>query len=274
MQTIEQISKFLEDEHAGAFDVLINGGVEVYRNLSPLDADVEELLLEVVDSHKPKSLTVVPRKPNGSSTRRLTPISIQINDKKMDSESFAQPMAGPAAAPQPATPHDFMANWWQEQYRQTQRKLEKIEEDRDKLREKCNELEKERHFKDKEFELAIREKDMEKSGGLSGVMETVGSNPALANAAAMLLGRIMDVDPATMTAPALPPQAAEEESPGVGGYDLGSPAANDALQQVAGFLSAHQANEQLLKDYVTLTTIFAQNPAFMATVLKKIRKQP
>nr|WP_321453591.1 hypothetical protein [uncultured Carboxylicivirga sp.] len=179
------------------FDVLINkGGVErqLYKNLEP--TDVETLLKEVKDTHNPDSIIIQEKRRNGSSNvKEGEKYPIALNGIQ-DSPTNQNPMNTSQVQSFNASTDikDYMLLDLKEKLADYKERNKKLEAENETLKKENFELEKDNKYKDKEFELERKGQEYEKSNGLSGVLETVSTNPALATIAATAIGRLMGID--------------------------------------------------------------------------------
>lgn len=196
------------------FDVIIiKNGVEktLYPNLEP--TDVEGLLNEVIDTHKPDTLIIQERRKNGSTNIKLdkynvslggiSPIPPQQNDAMHNSVNVSNI---------PADFKDYMISDLKEKRDKQEKRIEKLEAENEKLKADNFELTKENKYKDKEFELDKRATEYEKSSGLAGIVDTVASNPALTTIVATAVGRLMGIDLGGMSGLEALPEATATQS--------------------------------------------------------------
>lgn len=194
---IKQVATHLE-RLAQPFDVIIKkDGKEktLYANLEP--NDVKSLLYEVTETHKPDKLIIQERKRNGSVNRKTEnyPIDLQVPTNSHLSGLGAMPTAQtPMTYNVPNDYKDYLIKDLERKVDKYENRIEKLENDNEKLKRDNFELEKNVKFKDKEFEIATRAKELEQANGLNGVLETVSGNPALANIATMAIGRLMGME--------------------------------------------------------------------------------
>jgi len=208
---IKQTSKHLQ-RLGQPFDVLINkGGVErqLYKDLEP--TDVETLLNEVLEVHNPDSIIIQQKRRNGScNVKDGDKYPLTLNGIE-NTPANTQPMNTPQAQPLnvPGDFKDYMIQDLKGKLDKSERRVEKLENENETLKKENFELEKDNKYKDKEFELERKGQEYEKSNGLSGVLETVSTNPALATIAATAIGRLMGID-----VPAIGAIEPGEEQPG------------------------------------------------------------
>lgn len=190
---IKQTSQHLQ-RLGQPFDILINKeGVErqLYHDLEP--TDVETLLNEVKATHNPDAIIIQERKRNGSVNVKTEKYPLTLNGiEVIPANTPPTPMANPLNVP--ADFKDYMISDLKEKNTKLEKKNDKLETENETLKKENFELEKENRYKDKEFELDKKGIEIEKSNGLSGVLETVSSNPALATIAATAIGRLMGID--------------------------------------------------------------------------------
>ncbi len=188
---IKQTSQHLQ-RLGQPFDVIVvNNGIErqLYTNLEP--TDVETLLEEIQETHSPERIIIQERQRNGSVNIKKEKYSVSlngINASNMDNNQAIQPLNVPADF------KDYMISDLKEKLNKSEKRVDKLETENEDLKKKNFELEKENTYKDKEFELDKKAQEFEKSNGLSGVLETVSTNPALATIAATAIGRLMGID--------------------------------------------------------------------------------
>lgn len=196
---IKQVATHLE-RLAQPFDVIIKKeGKEktLYANLEP--NDVKTLLYEVTETHKPDKLIIQERKRNGSVNKKMDnyPVDLQESSNLYGLGTTTTPMPiknQNLSYNVPTDYKDYLIKDLERKVDKYEHKIEKLEADNEKLKRDNFDLEKDVKFKDKEFEIATRSKELEQSNGLNGILETVSTNPALANIATMAIGRLMGVE--------------------------------------------------------------------------------
>jgi hypothetical protein len=253
---IKQTSKHLQ-RLGQPFDVFINtGGVErqLYKNLEP--TDVETLLNEVMEAHNPDSIIIQEKRRNGSSNvREGEKYLLTLNG--LDNSS-AQATTQPQALNVPADFKDYMIRDLEKKLDKAEKRNEKLESENETLKTKNFELEKDNKYKDKEFELERKGQEYERSNGLSGIVDKVAENPALATVAATLVGRIMGIDvPAIGAIEPDTEQPGAGQQPGASTDTIQSKVADQIKQWLAG-----QTDEVAQQVY----TLFSQ----LATDIEKI----
>ncbi len=233
------------------FDVIItkNGNVrELYANCEP--TDVEGLLNEVVSTHNPDTLIIQERKRNGNANIKKEKYPITLGS--LQAAPIQNTMHNQHV---PAAFQDYLIKDLEKKNEKLEKKVDKLEGENEKLKTDNFELMKTNQFKDKEFELSKKESDMEKSNGLSGIMETVGSNPVLANLAATAIGRLMGID--------VPPVGAIES-------DSGQMAGTGTTQeQIADHVRnwLKKLDEQTATQFFQMVNLLAQDVSQVNTVL-------
>ena len=245
------------------FDVIIvKDGHErtVYPNCSP--TDVETLLKGTVEKFNPDQLIIQERQKNGNALLKKEKYPINLGGL-----NNAAPVHTPAPMQQHTAPSTFLEYLNKELEKKNdklEKTVDKLEAENEKLKRENFELEKENKYKDKEFELSKKEADMEKAGGLNGIMETVGSNPALANLATMAIGRLMGVE--------VPPVGAIEGSEG----DVTSSQSTGTTQEQIGDHIKNwltKLDEGLATKFFEMTNILAQDPTQIDVVLTSLKNE-
>ncbi len=192
---IKQVSTHLERLQQ-PFDVIIKkNGAErtLYANIEP--NNVLELLQEVVEAHSPEQLIIQERKRNGSVNKKTENYPVNINSvPTVATNTLAGLTTPPPSYSAPQDYKDYLLRDLEKKVDKAEHKIEKLEAENEQLKKENFELEKEAKFKDKEFDITLRSKELEQSNGLSGLMEKVGENPALANIMGMAVGRLMGVE--------------------------------------------------------------------------------
>jgi hypothetical protein len=199
--TIENANDYLLEQGFPDYDIdyaILGERYKAYTQQDPKVKPANELLEQAIDHFSPERLFLVPRRPNGAVSRRLSPIEVEI--PKTDEEPKESGLNGfsgytqnaPATAQVPATGFDsykdFIIRDLERKLDKAERKLEKQETIIDKLKEQKTELEKNVAFKDKEFELALQEKEGDYKNSLNGIVgslkepETLEALAGLANA--------------------------------------------------------------------------------------------
>ncbi|WP_075603117.1 hypothetical protein [Saccharicrinis aurantiacus] len=189
------------------FDViLVKDGVErqLYTNEQPGEK-TEALLHEVMEDWKPDGIIIQEKKRNGSCNRKTERFNLALNGIEEMQPNNVMPQQSNV----PSEFKDYLITELKEKNAKLEKKLDKFEVENDELKKANFELEKENRYKDKEFELDKKGIEVERSNGLAGVMETVGSNPALATIAATAIGRLMGIDVPAMGSIEAPDTAAE-----------------------------------------------------------------
>ncbi len=177
------------------FDVIIkNNGAErtLYANIEP--NNVLELLEEVVDAHQPEQLIIQERRRNGSVNKKTDNYPVNIDSTNPITPNLGGLITPPQPITAPQDYKDYLLRDYQHKLEKAERKIDNLETETERLKKENFELEKEVKFKDKEFDITLKSKELEQSNGLSGVMEKVGDNPALANILGMAVGRLMGVE--------------------------------------------------------------------------------
>jgi hypothetical protein len=261
---IKQTAQHLQ-RLAQPFDVIIsNNGQErtLYKNLAP--TDVESLLNEVIDTHAPDKLIIQERKRNGSTNVKQEKYPIQLSGLNGSQEQVAmQPQQPVSVQGLPNDYKDYLISDLKEKNGKLESKLSKVEEENENLKRENFELEKENKYKDKEFELERKSQEFEKSNGLSGIMETVGNNPVLANVAATALTRIMGIEQ---------PQLPEQSQQTMQGAETGEDA-NTLQAKVAANIKAwlQGVDEETAKQFYNMVTIIAADVNQISTVIELLQ---
>jgi len=187
------------------FDVFINkGGVErqLYKNLEP--TDVETLLKEVKEAQKPDAIIIQQKRRNGSSNiidGDKYPIALNgIQETPTNQNPSPMNTSQVQSFNASSDIKDYMLLDLKEKLADLKDRNKKLEAENETLKKENFQLEKDNTYKDKEFELERKGQEYEKSNGLSGVLETVSTNPALATIAATAIGRLMGIDVPAMGA--------------------------------------------------------------------------
>lgn len=174
------------------FDVIfIKNGIErqLYTNEIPSEKTAD-LLQMVVDDWSPDELIIQEKKRNGNNNRKTAKFNVSLNGiEAMQMQQNNTPQSSV-----PSEFKDYLIQELKEKNAKLEKKLDKFETENEELKKVNFELEKENRYKDKEFELDKKGLEIEKSNGLSGVLETVSTNPALATIAATAIGRLMGID--------------------------------------------------------------------------------
>lgn len=238
------------------FDVVISSnGIErtLYKNLEP--TDVKSLLEEVIEGHSPDQLIIQEKRRNGATNVKEGKFNVDL--KSLYGLNETPVMQQNISAPTQGLPNDYkdyLISDLKEKNGKLETRLSKIEDENEKLKRENFELEKENKYKDKEFELERKSQEFEKSNGLSGIMETVSTNPVLANVAATALTRLMGVD------------APQQQIEGVNGTE--TPA--DTIQaKVAHNITEwlKDTDEQTAQRFYQMATLVAQDPTQIETII-------
>ena len=242
------------------FDVIIyKNGVEqeLYKNLAP--TNVETLLNEVVKNHNPERLIIQERKRNGSVNIKTHKQEVNIGSNGV-APHYPASYSGLSGVT-PAFSHtsqqlstdikDYIISDLKEKAQKWEKKAEKLEEENYKLKKERDDLDLKLKTKDKEFELAQKETQLEQTNGLGGIIETVSSNPALANIAAMAIGRLMGIDTNQL----------DGETPAIGSTSE-NPDVPDVNRKIAGFVTdwIHKADEKTVMSFYELMKHIAAQP--------------
>lgn len=246
------------------FDVIITkNGTEktLYTNLDP--TDVEGLLNEIIDTHKPDTLVIQERRKNGSTNIKLdkyhvslggiSPIPPQQNNAMHNSVNVSNI---------PADFKDYMISDLKEKKDKQDKLIEKLETENEKLKAANFELTKENKYKDKEFELDKRATEYEKSSGLAGIVDTVASNPALTTIVATAVGRLMGIDLGGMSGLEALPQSTATQS--------GEATANDTPQAKIGTFVRNWIvgqTQEVATDFFELTQFISGDTDLIAELL-------
>jgi len=255
------------------FDVIITkNGVEqeLYKNLAP--TNVEDLLSDVIKIHNPDRLIIQERKRNGSVNIKTHKQEVNITSAgaipQMPNTSGLYGVSPFSPTPQqqsvPADFKDYMITDLKDKALKWEKKAEKLEKENYELKQERDDLKLELKTKDKEFELAKKESELEHTGGLNGIIETVSANPALANIAAMAIGRLMGVDTTQLDGEA-PAIAANTE-------DSNIPEVN---RKIAGFVTdwINKADEKTVMSFYELMKHLAAQPELISEYVNELNEQ-
>ena len=191
---IEKANHYLLEQQFPAYDIEYSkmGTVhKAYTLQSPDQKPADKLLEQTIEYFSPERLFLVPRKKNGSVSKRTAPIEIELPEGPNEQvgslngfSSYAGSMgqAGsqvPVAVPGSSSNSgfdgykDFIIRDLEKKLDKAENKLEKQESLIEKLKEDKAELEKNVAFKDKEFELALQEKEGEHKSSLNGIVSSL-----------------------------------------------------------------------------------------------------
>jgi hypothetical protein len=182
---LEKANDYLLEQGFPEYDIQYMKAGEMYvayTRQQPSRKPADELLEQTIDIFTPERLFLVPRKQNGTVSKKTAPIEIELpdspNQKVSGLNGFAQPTTSPATAAAPANSgyesyKDFIIRDLQEKLHRAERKTDEQEKKLERLKEEKAELEKNVAFKDKEFELAIKEKDGEQKNSLNGFVSSL-----------------------------------------------------------------------------------------------------
>lgn len=254
------------------FDVLIvkNGAEqELYKELPP--TNVEALLNDVVNSHNPERLIIQERRKNGT-------VNLKTHRQEVALQAPAAPQypqAGLAGVSYPVVQQpvsvpadfkDYMISDLKKKAEKWEQKAEKLEKENYDLKKERDDLQLELKTKDKEFDLAQKEQQLEQTNGLSGIIETVSANPALANIAAMAIGRLMGIDAS---------QLEGGDVPAIGSAPADAPDVPDVNKKIAGFVAdwIHKADEQTAVSFYELMKQLAAAPELITEYLNELKEQ-
>jgi hypothetical protein len=190
--TIEKANDYLLEQAFPAYDIEYSkmGTVhKAYTLQSPDQKPADKLLEQTIEYFSPERLFLVPRKKNGSVSKRTAPIEIELpegpNEQVGSLNGFSGYAGSPAGSQVPAAMprgssnsgfdgyKDFIIRDLEKKLDKAENKLEKQESLIEKLKEDKAELEKNVAFKDKEFELAIQEKEGEHKSSLNGIVSSL-----------------------------------------------------------------------------------------------------
>lgn len=264
--TLDQTVKHLQRRNQ-PFDVFIevNGELkELYKNLQP--TDIRSLLEEVIEERSPNKLIIQERKKNGSSNVKEEMFNVKydsLSGLNSNSQSAMQQSTSTTTQSLPNDYKDYLISDLKEKNGKLESKLSKVEDENESLKRENFELEKENKYKDKEFELERKSQEFEKSNGLSGIMETVGSNPVLANVAATALTRIMGIEQ-----PMIPEQSQQTMQGAEAGED-----ANTIQAKVAANIKAwlQGVDEETAKQFYNMVTLIAADVNQISTVIELLQ---
>lgn len=193
---IDHVEKHLQRLNK-SFDVLIEKEgtqLTLYKNLIP--SDVSDLLHEVIEAHNPDKLFIQVRRKNGTSSMPEGNL-IQIDFGGLDGIGRIHEAEKHRPANLPGIPDnfkDYIISDLKEKNVKLESRVSSLEDENNRLTRENLELEKDKMFRDKEFELTLKERDSEQKSGLNGIMESLNNNPVLANVAATAIGRLMGID--------------------------------------------------------------------------------
>lgn len=179
--TIENANDYLLEQGFPEYDIdyaILGERYKAYTQQDPKVKPANELLEQAIEHFSPERLFLVPRKPNGAVSRRLSPIEIEMpKTEEEPRESGLNGFSGyspnaPAQVPASGfdSYKDFIIRDLERKLDKAERKLDKQETIIDKLKEQKTELEKNVAFKDKEFELALQEKEGDYKNSLNGIV--------------------------------------------------------------------------------------------------------
>jgi len=247
------------------FDVIIvkNGQEQtLYKNCAP--TNVEGLLNEVVNTHAPERLIIQERRRNGSVNIKTDKKEVSLGGLVAQSPANAGYSAQPPTTVQamPADYKDYLIGDLKIKVDKLEKKAERLEEENYKLKTERDDLKLELKTKDKEFELAKKETELEQTNGLGGIIEKVSENPALANLAAVAIGRLMGVETP------LQPEQPELPASMQGAEQANAPELN---RKVAGFVSDWiiKQDEQLTLSFYELMKLIAANTDLVYEIISE-----
>lgn len=243
------------------FDVIITkNGTErtLYSNLDP--TDVEGLLDEIIETHKPDTLVIQERKRNGSTNIKQDKYNVSLGGFQTPQNVTAMQVPVNNV---PADFKDYMISDLKEKNSKLEKRLEKLETENESLKKENFELEKENKYKDKEFELDKKAQEYEKSNGLAGIMDTVASNPALATIAATAIGRLMGIDVSSMGGLEAMPESSGSSLP-----------ANTTQEKVSGFIRNWlvKQDENTATRFFELTNAISQDVSVINDLLEIVKE--
>ncbi|GAA4839632.1 hypothetical protein [Algivirga pacifica] len=272
--TINQISKLLVLDEYG-FDVLADLQGErtlLYENIKKESAEsITKFLREIAHSFELDQLYVHRRKKNGSSAKLLDEYTIvRLSESEYPGLSGIQTPSVPAPSSHPGMDDykNFVINRLERENNSLQSKLEYLEKENQDLKKENFNLEKQSAFKDKEFELIQRQVELEKTGGMNGVLEKVASNPVLAGLAGTALARVMGID---QQAPQLPVtmNGDTDDMPQVKMEGAEESAAAEVGEKIKEWLQTQ--TDEVVSKYYVLTQIIGANPSILDKILSKFK---
>lgn len=243
---------------AQPFDVIITqNGMErtLYTNLDP--TDVEGLLNEIIETHKPDSLIIQERRRNGSTNVKQDKYNVSLGGLAPQNISAMHASTSNI----PSDFKDYLISDLKEKNSKLEKRLEKVETENETLKTENFELVKENKYKDKEFELDKKAQEYEKSNGLAGIVDTVASNPALATIAATAIGRLMGIEvPAMGGLEAVPETAVTTTTP---------------QEKIAGFIRNWivKLDEATATQFLQLVNQISQNTEVISDLLEMIKSE-
>ncbi|MEH0157371.1 hypothetical protein V6R21_24880 [Limibacter armeniacum] len=274
--TINQISKILALDEYG-FDILADLQGErklLYENIKKHDAsDIAHFLRNIANSFELDQLHIQRRKKNGSSAKLLDYYTtIRLSETEypgLSGVAVTAPPAAPVAHPGMDDYKNFVINRLERENNSLQSKLEYLEKENQELRKDNFNLEKQSAFKDKEFELIQRQVELEKSGGMNGVLEKVAANPVLAGLAGTALARIMGIDQSPHATLPMTMNGEQDEMPHVKMEGADESVAAEVGEKVKEWLKTQ--TEEVVSKYYVLTQIIGANPSVLDKILSKFK---
>jgi vacuolar-type H+-ATPase subunit E/Vma4 len=212
MTSISQAANYLRARGRIFIDVVFTKAGEEIKHISKMvpGEDLEEKLENIISSFDPDELTIEIYKPNGSSKKFEKRIAISLPQQQMQ-QSQPKTSIAPKASFQPSSlmgvshPGSF-SGWEQYALVQEQNKnvkleayVQRLESERDALREKRVELERKLEVMQKDFEIERIQAEGEYSSGLNGIL----GNEKLVEVFAPLLVNLLSSKPGNPPASAL-----------------------------------------------------------------------
>ncbi len=252
------------------FDVLItepNGNEREYKLKPPFTQPIEDTLKEIIDDWKPIKMIIQERKINGNSTIKTGTVNVTLNGIeetpiKPQPNTMIPQQAIPGGFPQEYK--DYIITDLKEKNKELKTKLEKFETENEKLKTDNFELMKDAKFKDKEFELARAKDEAERSSGLSGVFETVATNPQLSMLAGTLLSRVMGMEAPPMAAP-------PQEAPLSGAEKEGTETTRKIAEYVGNWI--RKQDDETATKFFQLTMEITKDKTLIADILEDLNDE-
>ncbi len=259
------------------FDVIIEKDgkeIELYKAISP--TGVSELLKEVTEAHKPDRLFIQERRKQGSSLVRREKHEVDLgtappSPSPLNGVGVGQGPVQPTGLPIvmgtgpvgmthiPSDFKDYMISDLKDKNQKLEKKVDRLEIENYDLKKERDNLSLDLKTKDREFDISLKEKELEQTNGLSGIIEKVSANEALMNVAGIALSRLMGVD-----APSSIPQ--EASTPG------NAPELN---RQVAKNLSdwVYTLDEQTCTEFWNMMQLISHSPGQIHELLTILQNQ-
>lgn len=180
---IKPLVKRLQDDNL-LFNVLVDGQIVNETPLNPQSA-VEAYLNTIVDKHKGAEIEVEQIQEGGNNVK----LNLTTMDHPLPNQAPAPPMNGLQAVPDYNT---FLFNELNNQVASLRERNKELKTENRELIKTNNENLVRINTFDREKELYIKEKDTEKTAGLSGIVDTVAANPSILESAMGILGGMMN----------------------------------------------------------------------------------